>query len=125
GPLRNRPRRSALSANPKLLSPSSSQDSARVTNPPIDPVREALVMSLVSIIGPRPNLFDLEGTSRLKRLEVRQPILTNEDVDKIRAISDVGDGHFKSRILDTTWPAEYGAAGLKDSLHTLCVCVES
>jgi glutamate synthase (NADPH/NADH) large chain len=82
-------------------------------------------MSLVSIIGPRPNLFDLEGTSHLKRLEVRQPILTNEDLEKIRAISAVGDGHFKSRTLDTTWPAEYGAAGLKEALDTLCVRAEA
>src|SRR5215510_10668529 len=82
-------------------------------------------MSLVSIIGPRPNLFDLEGSSHLKRLEVRQPILTNEDLEKIRAISEVGDGHFKSRTLDTTWPAEHGAAGLKEALDTLCVRAEA
>ena len=82
-------------------------------------------MSLVSIIGPRPNLFDLEGASRLKRLEVRQPILTNEDLEKIRAISEVGDGHFKSRILDTTWPAEQGAAGLKEALDRICARAEA
>ena len=101
---------SALSDKPKLLFTYFKQNFAQVTNPPIDPIREELVMSLVSIIGPRPNLFDLEGSSRRKRLEVRQPILTNEDLEKIRAISEVGDGHFKSRTLDTTWPAEHGAA---------------
>src|SRR5712672_3526189 len=116
---------SALSDKPKLLFTYFKQNFAQVTNPPIDPIREELVMSLVSIIGPRPNLFDLEGTSRLKRLEVRQPILTDADLEKIRAISEVGDGHFKSRTLDTTWPAEYGAAGLKDALDTLCVRAES
>src|SRR3989442_7898200 len=115
----------ALSTKPKLLYNYFKQNFAQVTNPPIDPIREELVMSLVSIIGPRPNLFDLEGTSRLKHLEVRQPILTDTDLEKIRAISDVGDGHFKSRILDTTLPAEYGAAGLKDALETLCVRAES
>ncbi len=82
-------------------------------------------MSLVSIIGPRPNLFDLEGTSHLKRLEVRQPILTDADLEKIRAISEVGDGHFKSRILDATWPAELGPAGLKEALDRLCVRAEA
>src|SRR5437588_8206836 len=111
---------SALSDKPKLLFTYFKQNFAQVTNPPIDPIREELVMSLVSIIGPRPNLFDLEGTSYLKRLEVRQPILTNEDVDKIRAMAEA-DGHFRSRILDTTWPAEEGAAGLKESLDKLCV----
>src|SRR5439155_3213281 len=99
---------SALSAKPKLLFTYFKQNFAQVTNPPIDPIREELVMSLVSIIGPRPNLFDVEGLSHKKRLEVRQPILTNGDLEKIRAISEVGDGHFKSRILDTTWPAEQG-----------------
>ena len=116
---------SALSDKPKLLFTYFKQNFAQVTNPPIDPIREELVMSLVSIIGPRPNLFDLEGTSRLKRLEVRQPILTDADLEKIRAISEVGDGHFKSRILDTTWPAEHGAAGLKEALDTLCVRAEA
>jgi glutamate synthase (NADPH/NADH) large chain len=116
---------SALSDKPKLLFTYFKQNFAQVTNPPIDPIREELVMSLVSIIGPRPNLFDLEGTSHLKRLEVRQPILTNADLEKIRAISEVGNGHFKSRILDTTWPAEHGAAGLKEALDTLCVRAEA
>src|SRR3989440_3428168 len=82
-------------------------------------------MSLVSIIGPRPNLFDLEGTSRTKRLEVRQPILTNADLEKIRSISEVGDGHFKSRFPDPPWPAEHGAGGLKDALDALCARAEA
>jgi glutamate synthase (NADPH/NADH) large chain len=116
---------SALSDKPKLLFTYFKQNFAQVTNPPIDPIREELVMSLVSIIGPRPNLFDLEGSSRLKRLEARQPILTDTDLEKIRAISEVGDGHFKSRTLDTTWPAEHGAAGLKEALDTLCVRAEA
>jgi glutamate synthase (NADPH/NADH) large chain len=116
---------SALSNRPKLLFTYFKQNFAQVTNPPIDPIREELVMSLVSIIGPRPNLFDLEGVSRTKRLEVRQPILTNDDLEKIRSISEVGDGHFKSRFLDTTWPAEHGAAGLKDALDKLCARAEA
>src|SRR4051794_25899637 len=116
---------SALSDKPKLLFTYFKQNFAQVTNPPIDPIREELVMSLVSIIGPRPNLFDLEGVSRTKRLEVRQPILTNADLEKIRSISEVGDGHFKSRFLDTTWPAEHGPAGMKDALDALCVRAEA
>ncbi|MEA2903408.1 MAG: glutamate synthase large chain, partial [Alphaproteobacteria bacterium] len=116
---------SALSDRPKLLFTYFKQNFAQVTNPPIDPIREELVMSLVSIIGPRPNLFDLEGLSHSKRLEVRQPILTNADLEKIRSISEVGDGHFKSRFLDTTWPAEHGAAGLKDALDALCARAEA
>src|SRR6266478_2652971 len=116
---------SALSAKPKPLFTYFKQNFAQVTNPPIDPIREELVMSLVSIIGPRPNLFDVEGLSHQKRLEVRQPILTNGDLEKFRAISEVGDGHFKSRILDTTWPAEQGADGLKEALDTVCARAEA
>src|SRR6516164_6933937 len=59
---------SALSTRPKLLHTYFKQNFAQVTNPPIDSIREELVMSLVSFIGPRPNLLDLEGTSKLKRL---------------------------------------------------------
>ena len=111
---------SALSDKPKLLFTYFKQNFAQVTNPPIDPIREELVMSLVSIIGPRPNLFDLEGASRTKRLEVHQPILTNANLEKIRAISEVAESHFKSITLDATWPAETGAAGMEDAITALC-----
>ena len=111
---------SALSDRPKPLFTYFKQNFAQVTNPPIDPIREELVMSLVSIIGPRPNLFDLEGLSHLKRLEVRQPILTNTDLEKIRWISEVGDPHFKSVTLHAVWPAEHGAAGMRPAIAELC-----
>ncbi|MGC2077170.1 MAG: glutamate synthase large subunit [Xanthobacteraceae bacterium] len=110
---------SALSDRAKLLFTYFKQNFAQVTNPPIDPIREELVMSLVSIIGPRPNLFDLEGTSRKKRLEVHQPILTNANLEKIRSISDLGD-HFRSLTLDATWPAEAGSAGMESAIGELC-----
>jgi glutamate synthase (NADPH/NADH) large chain len=111
---------SALSDRPKPLFTYFKQNFAQVTNPPIDPIREELVMSLVSIIGPRPNLFDLEGTSTIKRLEVRQPILTNEDLEKIREISQVSGDHFKSYTFDITFPAEHGADGMAWALDALC-----
>jgi glutamate synthase (NADPH) large chain len=111
---------SALSERPKQLFTYFKQNFAQVTNPPIDPIREELVMSLVSIIGPRPNLFDLEGLSTTKRLEVHQPILTNANLEKIRSISEVAESHFKSLTLDTTWPAEAGAAGMEAAIAALC-----
>jgi glutamate synthase (NADPH/NADH) large chain len=116
---------SALSDRPKLLFTYFKQNFAQVTNPPIDPIREELVMSLVSIIGPRPNLFDLEGISGTKRLEVRQPILTNADLEKIRSISEVGDSHFKSRTLDATWAVESGATGMLPALDDLSAQAEA
>ena len=115
---------SALSDRPKLLFTYFKQNFAQVTNPPIDPIREELVMSLVSIIGPRPNLFDLEGSSRKKRLEVHQPILTNANLEKIRSISDLGD-HFRSLTLDATWPAESGAGGMETAIVELSDAAEA
>jgi len=111
---------SAMSNKPKLLYTYFKQNFAQVTNPPIDPIREESVMSLVSFIGPRPNLFEKQNLSKQKRLEVRQPILTNEDLQKIREISDIGDNHFVSRVLDTTFDRAKGWRGLDLCLESLC-----
>ena len=102
---------SALSSKPKPLHTYFKQNFAQVTNPPIDPIREELVMSLVSFIGPRPNILDLEGTWKQKRLEVCQPILTNEDLERIRKISQVPFTPFRTITLDMTYSAHLGAAG--------------
>ena len=115
---------SALSSKPKLLYTYFKQNFAQVTNPPIDPIREELVMSLVSFIGPRPNLFDLEGTARRKRLEVRQPILTNEDLEKIRCIGHFED-LFDTKTLDITYAAEKGAEGMGEALRRVCERAEA
>ncbi|MFG1473566.1 glutamate synthase large subunit [Xanthobacter agilis] len=110
---------SVLSNKSKSLFSYFQQNFAQVTNPPIDPIREELVMSLVSFIGPRPNIFDLEGNARRKRLEVRQPILTNEDLEKIRSIGFMEE-RFDTRTLDITYAADKGAAGLEGALEHLC-----
>jgi glutamate synthase (NADPH/NADH) large chain len=115
---------SALSSKPKLLYTYFKQNFAQVTNPPIDPIREELVMSLVSFIGPRPNLFDLEGTARRKRLEVRQPILTNDDLEKIRCIGHFEDS-FDTKTLDITYAVERGAEGMEEALRRLCERAEA
>ncbi len=108
-----------LSKRPKLLYEYFKQNFAQVTNPPIDPIREELVMSLVSMIGPRPNLLGRQAGAH-KRLEVSQPILTNEDLAKIRSINELLDGAFRTATLDATWPAEEGPAGLEWALDRLC-----
>ncbi|HKH81227.1 MAG TPA: glutamate synthase large subunit [Methylovirgula sp.] len=110
---------SALSSKSKLLYTYFKQNFAQVTNPPIDPIREELVMSLVSFIGPRPNIFDHEGNANRKRLEVKQPILTNGDLEKIRAIAMVEDT-FDTRTLDITYSADAGAKGMGEALNRLC-----
>ncbi len=115
---------SVLSNKSKSLFSYFQQNFAQVTNPPIDPIREELVMSLVSFIGPRPNIFDLEGNARRKRLEVRQPILTNEDLEKIRSIGFMEE-RFDTRTLDITYPSDKGAAGMEDAVERLCERAEA
>ncbi len=115
---------SALSTKSKLLHTYFKQNFAQVTNPPIDPIREEIVMSLVSFIGPRPNLLDLEGTSKLKRLEVGQPILTNDELERVRQIGDVADNHFTSITIDITYPQEQGAAGMGAAIDVVCAEAE-
>ncbi len=109
----------AFSNRPKLLYNYFKQNFAQVTNPPIDPIREELVMSLISMIGPRPNLLGHEvGTHH--RLEVAQPILTDGDLAKIRNIERLIDGRFKTDTLDITWPVAEGADGIAVALDRLC-----
>ncbi len=109
-----------LSKKPRLLYNYFKQNFAQVTNPPIDPIREELVMSLVSMIGPRPNLLGLGEAGAHKRLEVSQPVLTNADVEKIRSISELVDGAFRTATIDCTWPAEEGAGGLSNAVLRIC-----
>jgi glutamate synthase (NADPH/NADH) large chain len=108
-----------LSQKPKLLYNYFKQNFAQVTNPPIDPIREELVMSLVSMIGPRPNLLGHHAGTH-KRLEVSQPVLTDMDLAKIRSIAELLDGAFRTATIDATWPAAEGAAGLEKAIDRIC-----
>ncbi|OQX36302.1 MAG: glutamate synthase large subunit, partial [Candidatus Sedimenticola endophacoides] len=109
-----------LSARAKHLSNYFKQNFAQVTNPPIDPIREEIVMSLISLIGPRPNLLGLESGGANMRLEVHQPVLTNADLERIRNIEDSSHGAFRTRTLDICYPADQGAAGMRGALEALC-----
>ena len=113
-----------LSTKSKLLYNYFKQLFAQVTNPPIDPIREELVMSLVSFIGSRPNLLEFEKTTHEKRLEIPHPVLTNNDLEKIRDISKVKDNHFQAITLDITWIFSEGYQGLKLRLEALCIQAE-
>ncbi len=108
-----------LSNKPKLLFNYFKQNFAQVTNPPIDPIREELVMSLVSIIGPRPNLLGHHAGNHY-RLEVTQPILTNTDLWKIRDIDNLASGAFRTETIDTTWDATEGADGMEKAVARIC-----
>ncbi len=108
-----------FSKKPKLLYNYFKQNFAQVTNPPIDSTREELVMSLVSMIGPRPNLLGHHAGTHY-RLEVGQPILTNAELAKIRHISGQIGGAFRAATIDATWPAGEGAAGLEKAVERIC-----
>ncbi|MES9966231.1 MAG: glutamate synthase central domain-containing protein, partial [Sedimenticola sp.] len=113
-----------LSGRPKHLSNYFKQNFAQVTNPPIDPIREEIVMSLVSLIGPRPNLLGMVDGESNMRLEVNQPVLTNTDLERIRNIEDNTGGAFRTRTLDICYPAEQGADGMRNALGALCDAAE-
>ncbi|KPF63672.1 glutamate synthase large subunit [Porphyrobacter sp. AAP60] len=108
-----------LSDRARLLYDYFKQNFAQVTNPPIDPIREELVMSLTSMIGPRPNLLGRDAGTH-KRLEVHQPILTNEDLAKIRSVEEALDGAFRCATIDMTWDADTGADGLDMAIKEMC-----
>ena len=93
---------------------------AQVTNPPIDPIREAIVMSLVSFIGPKPNLLDINAVNPPMRLEVAQPILDVADMARLRSIAAHTGAKFKSYELDITYPLAWGAEGIEAKLASLC-----
>ncbi len=113
-----------LSNRPRLLYDYFKQGFAQVTNPAIDPIREELVMSLVSHIGPRPNLLGVNDGGTNKRLEVHQPILSNKDLEKIRRIEARTAGAFKTKTLSICFLAETGASGMEPALQSLCAQAE-
>ena len=104
-----------LSDRPQSLFNYFKQLFAQVTNPPIDPIREEMVMSLISYIGTERNILD-EAPENCHTLKLPHPILTNRDLEKLRRVSS-GD------LLATTLPALFraadGEAGLKHSLDDL------
>jgi glutamate synthase domain-containing protein 2/glutamate synthase domain-containing protein 1/glutamate synthase domain-containing protein 3 len=89
---------------------------AQVTNPPIDPIREEIVMSLSTSLGTERNLFD-ETPEHAHKLELDQPILLNRELETLRHIShDI----FSSRTLDITWPVAEGPDGMASALARVC-----
>jgi len=109
-----------LSQEPQLLYGYFKQLFAQVTNPPIDPIREKLVMSLSVNIGPRTNVL-CERPEHARRIRVRGPILTSAQLEKIRSVGErEGDPHFRCTTLRALFPAAGGARGLHLALESLC-----
>jgi glutamate synthase domain-containing protein 2/glutamate synthase domain-containing protein 1/glutamate synthase domain-containing protein 3 len=89
---------------------------AQVTNPPIDPIREKVVMSLSTGVGPQENLLT-ESADHAHHLVISQPLLSNGELEKLRQV----DHHvYRADTLDATFPAAEGPAGLEKAMERLC-----
>ncbi|PIR09693.1 MAG: glutamate synthase subunit alpha [Gallionellaceae bacterium CG11_big_fil_rev_8_21_14_0_20_60_62] len=108
-----------LSSRNKVLYNYFKQLFAQVTNPPIDPIREEIVMSLTSFIGSKPNLLGVDETEPMPRLEAHQPVLSHEDAAKLHGIDKLTRGKYKSTVLDITYPVKSGAAGCEGAITAL------
>jgi glutamate synthase (NADPH) large chain len=97
---------------------------AQVTNPAIDPIREELVMSLVSFIGPKPNLLGIDELNPPLRLEVSQPVLDFFEMEKIRHIERYTGGKFRACELDITYPVAWGKEAIEARLASLAAQAE-
>src|SRR3712207_4994244 len=86
---------------------------AQFTTPPIDPIREAVVMSVASGVGRELNLLD-ETPQHAHQLAMDQPILRNAELEKLRQVDST---IFRAHTIDITWPVEAGAAGMADALE--------
>ena len=105
-----------LSDKPQPLFNYFKQLFAQVTNPPIDPIREEMVMSLISYIGTERNIL-AETPQHCHTLKLEEPILTNRDLEKLRRVSQ---GDFLATTLPMLFPVEEGMQGLERALTQLC-----
>jgi glutamate synthase domain-containing protein 2/glutamate synthase domain-containing protein 1/glutamate synthase domain-containing protein 3 len=105
-----------LSDKPQSLFNYFKQLFAQVTNPPIDPIREEMVMSLISYIGSERNILE-EAPENCHMLKLAHPLLTNRDLEKLRRVSN---RDLLATTLSTLFRASEGEAGLKRALDELC-----
>ena len=110
-----------LAQQPRLLYEYFRQLFAQVTNPPIDPIREAIVMSLECYIGPQGNLLEM-GPSQCYRLLLPSPVLSIEDFNALRNITLL-HRDWTVNTIDITFPKEDGIQGYMDALDRICDAV--
>jgi glutamate synthase domain-containing protein 2/glutamate synthase domain-containing protein 1/glutamate synthase domain-containing protein 3 len=89
---------------------------AQVTNPPIDPLREEIVMSLATSLGNERNLFE-ETPEHAHKLLLDQPILLNRELETLR---HVDHEVYAARTIDITWPVAEGPAGMSEAIERIC-----
>lgn len=108
-----------LSSKPKVIYNYFKQLFAQVTNPPIDPIREELVMALVTFIGPKPNLLGIDETNPPIRLEASQPVLSLQELEQLKSIDTLTQNGYRSLTLDITYPATEGKQGMAAAIDAL------
>ncbi|PKI18175.1 glutamate synthase large subunit [Colwellia sp. 12G3] len=106
-----------LSHRPQQLSHYFKQLFAQVTNPPIDPIREELVMSLRGYVGKSLNLLE-ETAAHCHKVEIDQPVLTNE---QLRKLQHIDNDHLQSKTISITFKANGEAGSLKKALDRVCL----
>ena len=111
---------SLLSDQSKLLFSYFKQCFAQVTNPPIDPIREELVMSLDMTLGEKPNIFDTPEENMKSRLEISQPILNNNETQIIKDIEKLTRGKVRAATIDILFKNSNNSDELKDGLERIC-----
>ncbi len=104
-----------LSDQPRLAYDYFKQLFAQVTNPPIDSIREEVIMAVECYIGPEKNLLTTTP-EHAHRLRIPHPILTNEEVNALKTIDERG---WRSKIIDVTWPQSEGADGLEPAIQRI------
>jgi glutamate synthase (NADPH/NADH) large chain len=104
-----------LSDQPRLTYDYFKQLFAQVTNPPIDSIREEVIMGVECYIGPEKNLLTTTA-EHAHRLRIPHPILTNEEVRALKTIDERG---WRSKLIDITWPRSEGAEGLEPALQRI------
>ncbi|HBY85124.1 MAG TPA: glutamate synthase large subunit, partial [Colwellia sp.] len=110
-----------LSSRPQQLSHYFKQLFAQVTNPPIDPIREELVMSLRGYIGKSLNLLD-ETPEHCHKVEIEQPVLT---IDQLRKLQYIDNNHLQSKTIAITFKASGEPGALKKALDRVCFNAKS
>ena len=111
---------SPLSTRPRLLFDYFHQLFAQVTNPPLDAIREEMVTSLQSTIGPEANLLD-PGPASCRQIVLPYPIIDNDELAKILSIDEDGDlPGFKAVRVSGLYPLRDGADGIKARLTEIC-----
>ncbi len=90
---------------------------AQVSNPPIDPIRERIIMSLKTSFGPNKNILN-ETPEHCRQVGLDHPVLSNDDIDRLRTIED--PPHFKSKEIDITFNAHGGNGSLERAIYQIC-----